>query len=109
MLLWKRYQDEPRDCGGVVKLFKCLVKLESDELSQSFVQALCSKPKAFPVLTKLVPACQELHKSISEEKGESFQQLVFYCIGSLIRSRMLRCLTIMYPVTRAPKSPRTEL
>ena len=48
-----------------------------------FVQALCSKPKAFPVLTKLVPACQELNKSISEEKSESFQQLVFYCISCL--------------------------
>ena len=35
-----KVKDEPPDYGGVVELFKCLVKLESDELSQS----VCASP-----------------------------------------------------------------
>ena len=73
------------DCSSqqnnfVVELLLCLCKLESDKLSRSFVSTLCSKPQAFPVLTVLAPACQQL---LSGKKNAPFLDLVSYCISSL--------------------------
>ena len=73
------------DCSShqnnfVVELLLCLCKLESDKLSCSFVSTLCSKPRAFPVLTVLAPACQQL---LSGKKNTPFLDLVSYCMSSL--------------------------
>ena len=78
-----KIEDSSSQLNFVTELFICLLKLKSDKLSRSFVPTLCSKPKAFPVLTVLAPACQQLQKFLSGNKNTPFLDLVSYCISSL--------------------------
>lgn len=82
------------DENFMINLLKCLVKLENDKLSLSFVQTLCSKPEVFPVLTILAPVCQKLHESISEEKSGSFVKLFSHCISSLEAATSCRTASV---------------